>query len=130
MNGDLGANAQAILVLTAPLIAGKQKRPVKPLTVSEYRDLSRHLHETSREPADLLDSDTLETLSGLRTALDSERLHLLLGRGFLLAQAMERWRARAIWVVTGRTRTIRNDSRGVSDTTLLQSSTDAEIAPV
>ena len=100
MNSDLSPNAQAILLLTAPLIAGKRKRPVKPLSASEYRDLARHLHDTGREPADLFESDTAEACSGLQMTVGSERLHLLLGRGFLLAQAMERWCARAIWVVT------------------------------
>ena len=34
------------------------------------------------------------------TNLDGERILKLLGRGFLLAQAVERWRARALWIVT------------------------------
>ena len=32
--------------------------------------------------------------------IDSDRLKRLLGRGFLLSQAVERWQARAIWVIT------------------------------
>ena len=35
-----------------------------------------------------------------RTGLDSGRLERLLERGFLLSQAIERWRTRAIWVVS------------------------------
>jgi predicted Rossmann fold nucleotide-binding protein DprA/Smf involved in DNA uptake len=32
--------------------------------------------------------------------IDKARLERLLGRGFLLSQAVERWHARAIWVVS------------------------------
>ena len=39
-------------------------------------------------------------MSECRDELDSERLERLLGRGFLLAQAVERWRTRAIWVLS------------------------------
>ena len=33
-------------------------------------------------------------------SLDGYRLQRLVGRGFLLSQAIERWQARAIWVVS------------------------------
>ncbi|MCY4571153.1 MAG: DNA-processing protein DprA [Gemmatimonadetes bacterium] len=56
------------------------------------------------QPADLLDSEGLRELgdfwSALRTSRTPEDVRQLLGRGFLLAQALERWSARAIWVVT------------------------------
>lgn len=100
MSRDLSSNAEAILLLTAPLIAGKIKRPVRPLTLREYRDLVRHLRELEWEPANLLDPGALKELNEAWPKLDVERVHRLLGRGFLLAQALERWSARAIWVVT------------------------------
>ena len=100
MNGELSPNAQAILLLTAPLVLGKSKRSVRPLSLGEYRDLARHLRETGRQPADLLDPGTVRELTESWPKLDLERIHRLLGRGFLLAQAVERWRARAIWIVT------------------------------
>ena len=56
MNADLSPNAQAILLLTAPLLAGRRKhskRPQtgvesapakpKPLSAAEYRDFARQL---------------------------------------------------------------------------------------
>ncbi|MCY4400163.1 MAG: DNA-processing protein DprA [Gemmatimonadetes bacterium] len=56
------------------------------------------------QPADLLAADGLRELdsswSGLRTRRTLEDVRRLLERGFLLAQALERWSARAIWVVT------------------------------
>ncbi len=100
MNGELGPNAQAILLLTAPLLVGKSKHSVKPLSTREYSDLARHLRETGKQPQDLFDPGALKEVDESWSKLDSERVHRLLGRGFLLAQAVERWRARGIWVVT------------------------------
>ena len=97
---ELSANTQAILLLTAPLIAGRAKSGVDPLSGTEYRRLARRLREVGREPADLLESNVGEALGECRLSLDSERLERLLGRGFLLSQALERWRTRAIWVMS------------------------------
>ena len=104
MNGELSPNAQAILLLTAPLLAGRSRAAVTPLPLGDYNNLVRHLHDTEMQPADLLDSEGLRELdsswSGLRTRRTLEDVRQLLERGFLLAQALERWSARAIWVVT------------------------------
>ena len=114
MAADLSPNAQAILLLTAPLLAGRRRRPprprtkrigvraanLRPLSTAEYRDFAKRLRAIHREPADLLGSDARETVRESLATLDAERIHRLLGRGFLLAQAIERWRARALWVVT------------------------------
>ncbi len=114
MNANLSPNAQAILLLTAPLLTGgrkRSKRPatggrrtpppnMKPLSAAEYRDFARQLRAVQQEPADLLGSDATETLRASGTNLDGERIRRLLGRGFLLAQAVERWRARALWITT------------------------------
>ena len=98
MSARLSANTQAILLLTAPLLAGRGKPSTSPLGVGEYRRLARRLRELERQPADLLDSGWREILKECRVGLDHERLERLLGRGFLLSQAMERWQTRAIWV--------------------------------
>jgi len=104
MNGEPSPNAQAILLLTAPLLAGRSRSSVRPLSLGDYNKLVRHLHDTNMQPADLLDSEGLGELenswSGLRTRRTLEDVRQLLQRGFLLAQALERWSARAIWVVT------------------------------
>ena len=104
MNGELSQNAQAILLLTAPLLAGGSRPSVRPLPLGDYNNLVRHLRDTGMEPEDLLDSEGLRELgdswSRLRTRRTLEDVRRLLGRGFLLAQALERWSARAIWVVT------------------------------
>ena len=100
MSVELSSNAQAILLLTAPLIAGRNRPSVSPLTGSEYRGFARRLREMNRQPADLLEPGKMDELSEWDLDLDTERLLQLLGRGFLLAQAMERWHARAIWVLS------------------------------
>ena len=100
MRAELSPNAQAILLLTAPLIAGRGKPSADPLTAGEYRRLARRLRELHREPADLLDRGTDSLLKECGSHPDAARLDRLLGRGFLLSQAVERWRTRAVWVVS------------------------------
>ena len=100
MTAELSSNAQAILLLTAPLIAGRSKPSVDPLTAGEYRRFARRLRELQREPADLLDPGARTLMKECRFDSDPERIERLLGRGFLLSQAVERWHTRAIWVVS------------------------------
>jgi DNA processing protein len=96
----LTPNAQAILLLTAPLIAGRADTSGELLTPGEYNRLARVLREHQKQPADLLGTDASALLDGCARFLGRERLDALLGRGFLLSQAVERWSARAIWVVS------------------------------
>ena len=44
--------------------------------------------------------DADDLLKKCQTIVDASRLQRLLGRGFLLSQVIERWQARAIWVVS------------------------------
>jgi len=99
MNSVLSPNTQAILLLTAPLIAGGKSPSADLLTPREYGRLARHLRDRERQPADLL-SPAAEWIEDLRDVVESDRLERLLTRGFLLSQALERWQARAIWVVS------------------------------
>ena len=96
----LSPDTKAILLLTAPLIAGKSNTRIPPLTPGEYEKLVRRLKENQASPSDLLkpDADTLKDRCG--AAVGKARLAALLGRGFLLSQAVARWQARAIWVVS------------------------------
>ena len=100
MNPVLSPNAQAILLLTAPLIAGRGTSPPDLLSPGEYKRLARHLRELQRQPADLLSPDAADLLRACQPVLDEGRLQRLLGRGFLLSQGVERWQARALWVVS------------------------------
>ena len=100
MRNELSPNAQAILLLTAPLIVGRGKASVAPLSAGEYKRLARRLVDIRREPADLLGLGADEVLKECRLDLDGTRVERLLGRGFLLSQAVEHWQARKIWLVS------------------------------
>jgi predicted Rossmann fold nucleotide-binding protein DprA/Smf involved in DNA uptake len=100
MTSSLSPNTQAILLLTAPLIAGRGASSPDLLSPGEYKRLARRLREMQRQPADLLSPDAAELLRACQPVIDEGRLQRLLGRGFLLSQVIERWQARAIWVVS------------------------------
>jgi DNA processing protein len=100
MSDALSTNTLAILLLTAPLIAGKVKSSTELLTAGEYKRLARHLREMRRQPADFLSSDAAELLRDCASVIATERLRRLLERGFLLGQVVEHWQTRAIWVVS------------------------------
>jgi predicted Rossmann fold nucleotide-binding protein DprA/Smf involved in DNA uptake len=104
MTEPLSPNAQAILLLTAPLIVGRDRSPMDLLTPAQYKGLAQALRQRDRQPADLLgpEADALCTdlAAALAPRVDRDRLRALLDRGFQLTQALERWQARAIWVVS------------------------------
>jgi len=100
MSTSLSSNTQAILLLTAPLIAGRSEPSSELMTLGEYNRLARALRDNQREPADLLGPEAGEVIRKCQGIIDAARLERLLGRGFLLSQAVERWQARAIWVVS------------------------------
>lgn len=100
MTPSVSPNTQVILLLTAPLIAGRGESPPDVLTQGEYNRLARFLRDRQRQPSDLLARDAADFLGECDPVIDSDRLRRLLGRGFLLAQAVERWHARAIWVLS------------------------------
>lgn len=100
MMPNLSLNTQAILMLTAPLIAGRNPGNPDTLSPNEYKRLARHLREIERQPADLVSTDAPEVIRACANVVEEGRLHRLLGRGFLLSQAYGHWQARAIWVVS------------------------------
>lgn len=95
----LTPNTQAILLLTAPLIAGRGETSRSLLSLSEYNRLARILREKQKQPADLIGPDAQALIELCAQPFGRERLDTLLGRGFLLSQAVERWNARA-WVIS------------------------------
>ncbi|NOT63966.1 MAG: DNA-processing protein DprA [Acidobacteria bacterium] len=99
MSKPLSLNTQAILLLTAPLLAGRNGDMPKLLTPGEYNRLMRHLRDLHQQPSDLLSGDGA-LLSACQPVLDESRLRRLLERGFLLSQAVERWQSRALWVIS------------------------------
>ena len=101
MNEAPSLNTRVILLLTAPLSIGRKGRSSpKCLAAGEYNRLARRLQELGRQPADLLGDGGRPLLEECRLDLDADRVLRLLDRGFLLSQAMERWRTRALWVTS------------------------------
>ena len=100
MTPVLSPNTQAILLLTAPLMAGRGQASSDLLSPGEYKRLARHLREIQHQPADLVSPNAAEILRACQPVIDESRLQRLLGRGFLLSQVIERLQARAIWVVS------------------------------
>jgi predicted Rossmann fold nucleotide-binding protein DprA/Smf involved in DNA uptake len=100
MTPSLSPNAQAILLLTAPLMVGSGAPPLETLSLGEYNRLARRLKEMQLQPADLMSLGKADFPQVCQPALDEARLQRLLGRGFLLSHVVERWRTYAIWVVS------------------------------
>ena len=101
VNDAPSLNTRAILLLTAPLVIGRARRSsARPLAAGEYNRLAHRLRELRRQPADLLGDGARALLEQCSVGLDAERVRRLLDRGFLLSQAMERWRTRALWVTS------------------------------
>lgn len=100
MIAPLTPNTQAILLLMAPLIAGRNDPSEKLFSLGEYNRLARTLREKRKQPADLIGPDAAEVIGLCAAIFGRARLESLLGRGFLLSQAVDRWNARAIWVVS------------------------------
>lgn len=94
----LTPNTQAILLLTAPLLAGRGQPVSELLSPGEYNRLARILRERQKQPADLIGPDSATLVAVCAQLVAKNRLESLLGRGFLLSQAVEQWRSRAIWV--------------------------------
>ena len=100
MNTSLSANTQAVLLLTAPLIVGRSSPSSEVLSQSEYKKLARFLHDRQQRPADFLAPNAESLIEEFQAVVDGGRLGRLLGRGFLLSQAIDRWQTRAIWVAS------------------------------
>ncbi|MGO8758666.1 MAG: DNA-processing protein DprA [Terracidiphilus sp.] len=101
MSSSISANTQAILLLTAPLITGRNGiMNEELLTPSEYRRLARRLRELGHSPSDLLQNGSAQLLRELNDIVPGDRVGRLLDRGFLISQAIERWQSRAIWVLS------------------------------
>lgn len=96
----VSANTKAILLLTAPLIVGREESAKEWLTASEYGRLARFLYQNECQPSDLIAVGGNDLVTEAGKIVNSDRIKRLIDRGFLLSQAIERWQARAIWVVS------------------------------
>ncbi len=87
MSTEISSNTQAILLLTAPLIAGKKAESAPLLKPAEYNRLARLLVTMGKQPADLLEADAAVLIDQCEAQFGQGRIKDLLGRGFLLSQA-------------------------------------------
>jgi predicted Rossmann fold nucleotide-binding protein DprA/Smf involved in DNA uptake len=87
ISAPVSPNTQAILLLTAPLILGRDENSNELLTASEYKKLARFLYEKECQPSDLVTggtavgvlADNLE-----RAALNRENRNVLRDRRLVL----------------------------------------------
>ena len=93
-------NTQATLLLTAPLIIGKKREKSDHLTLGEFNKLARILSENKKTPADLLDLNNSDLIEECSKPFGLERIEALLGRGYQLSQALEKWHSKSIWVIS------------------------------
>jgi len=96
----LSHNTQAILLLTAPLLVSGGSPSQDLLSPREYKRLALRLRECNKQPSDLLESGASAILDDCREIIAPERAQRLLDRAFQLAQAVDRWQNRGIWVVS------------------------------
>ncbi|MEO6197014.1 MAG: DNA-processing protein DprA [Dehalococcoidia bacterium] len=78
---------------------GKRGEDAPTLTAGQYKRLLSSLRDRGLQLAELLTPSAPEILKDIQWDVESERIQRLLDRGFLMSQAVERWRARAIWVI-------------------------------
>ncbi len=100
MTATLSNDTKAILLLTASFNAGSAEPRHLPLSLGDYKHLARKLRELGRKPADLIAPSATDLVEACGTAVEAARLREILSRGFQMAQAVERWSARAIWVIS------------------------------
>ncbi len=96
----ISENTKVVLMLTAPLLAGQKDEGIKLLTQKEYNALEECLIDLDLKPENLCINTPDDIFGKLWNVIDEDRLKKLLSRGFLLSQLIERWSARAIWVVS------------------------------
>ena len=82
MSMSLSPNTQAILLLMAPLIVGRNEPSADVLTPVRVQAAGAFLREKQQQPADLLAPNARAVLGECQQLIDSDRLKRLLGRGF------------------------------------------------
>lgn len=103
INMKVTENTKALLLLAAPLIINHSTSHYNHLllNVRELNILNELLISRELLPKDLFNKDRLEQIKNiLEFPLSYNRIINLLERGFLLAQALDRWTSRGIWVIS------------------------------
>src|SRR5215218_4625696 len=78
MIAPLTANTQAILLLMAPLLAGKGSNASELLSLGEYNRFARILRDKQKQPADLIGPEAAELIAVCGEIFGRTRLEELL----------------------------------------------------
>ena len=97
---DLSQETRVSLLLTSPLMEGTNNRSLEPRTPMEFLRLSNFVTTYGCNIIDFISPNADEFIQGTAEILDPERIKRLLAQGFLLAQMIERWNSRSIWVLS------------------------------
>ena len=89
---------QVTLLLCAPLLAAKQKGAA-PLSLGEFKKVCSELEKQGAALPDLLGSRAAALIGQLPLEMDRAQIEALLGRGFLLSLALEKWSSIGLWVL-------------------------------
>lgn len=97
---NLSQETQVSLLLTSHLMEGANNRSPEPLTPMEFLRLSNFVTKRGRDIIDFITPNADELIQETTEILDQERMKRLLAQGFLLAQMIERWKSRSIWILS------------------------------
>ena len=99
MDWTLTPCTQAVLLLTAPMISGKHHDTDCIIKPGEYRTLEKHLQDRGHKIGDLI-TGNIDNIVGDNSPVSVHRIAGLLNRGSRLAQVVDHWHTRAIWVIS------------------------------
>ena len=99
MTPEASRDTQATLLLSAPLTTSTTLPADPILKPAEFRAVRACIVATGRSLGDLLGPGAPTLVTECANLVPETRLHDLLARGFRLAQALDQWAARSIWVV-------------------------------
>jgi len=101
----ISETTKAILLLTGHLLDGSKNASSSPLTLTKYNALARALHKSGYEPGDLVTPKKTSIFDALSNEpifekIGEEKIEALLARGLQLANALDKWASRSIWVMS------------------------------
>lgn len=99
MMPTLTDRTKATLLLAAPLLPQSREFPVRQLNTRDYWALELALSESGCRIDELFESDLCDLIGEFRAELEGDRIRALLGRGLQLANSVEKWHKRGIWVI-------------------------------
>ena len=99
MTTAVSPDTQATLLLTAPLTTTAKAPADSLLKPPEFRKVQARVADSGHAIGDFLGRDASPLIDAYDDLVPASRLHDLLGRGFRLAQALDQWAARSIWVL-------------------------------